>query len=199
VSLHSSRSADFMGVFTVVDFKECITVCIPITRLPCGFVMFLQAWRVLAMIFVRSIPVAEPPRMLAGVLRAPVVVISEGLFRCQISSRLIFVYRSSYIYWVRLLPNVDSASSECVSSSSKLCSFKLGVSSVCTRSAMSSFSMGTRSVGCVSPVFVMLDEVGLGSSLFPSACAVLFICVDLAWDAVMRFVCFLCGIRFSEH
>ena len=44
VSLHSSRSADFMGVFTVVDFKECITVCIPITRLPCGFVMFLQAW-----------------------------------------------------------------------------------------------------------------------------------------------------------
>ena len=57
----------------------------------------------------------------------------------------------------------------------------------------------TRSVGCVCPVFVTVDEVGLGSSSFPSAGAVLFVCVDLAWDPVMRFVCFLCGIRFSEH
>ena len=58
---------------------------------------------------------------------------------------------------------------------------------------------GTRSVGCVCPVFVTVDEVGLGSSSFPSAGAVLFVCVDLAWDPVMRFVCFLCVIRFSEH
>ena len=45
-------------------------------------------------------------------------------------------------------------------------------------------------------LFVTIDEVGLGSSSFPSACAVFFVCVDLAWDAVN---CFLCGIRFAEH
>ena len=46
------------------------------------------------------------------------------------------------------------------------------------------------------PVFVTVDEVGLGSGSFPSAGAVFFVCVDLAWDAVN---CFLCGIRFAEH
>ena len=45
-------------------------------------------------------------------------------------------------------------------------------------------------------MFVTVDEVGLGSGSFPSAGAVFFVCVDLAWDAVN---CFLCGIRFAEH
>ena len=64
---------------------------------------------------------------------------------------------------------------------------------------MCSSLMVTRSVGCV--VLVTIDEVGLGSILFLSAGAVLkvFVCVDLAWDEVMCFVCFLCGIRFAEH
>ena len=62
---------------------------------------------------------------------------------------------------------------------------------------MCSSLMVTRSVGCV--VLVTIDEVGLGSILFLSASAVLFVCVDLAWAEVMCFVCFLCGIRFAEH
>jgi len=61
---------------------------------------------------------------------------------------------------------------------------------------MCSSLMVTRSVGCV--VLVTIDEVGLGSILFLSAGAVLFVCVDLAWDEVMCFVCSLCGIRFAE-
>ena len=81
--------------------------------------------------------------------------------------------------------------------------FKLGVLSACAQSAMSSpdafiFDAPAR-LGVCARCSSRLTRLALGvvhshrpvQSSLPASI--------FAWDPVMRFVCFLCGIRFSEH